>query len=66
MIIGKLIPAGSGYEAMQADLSQKSKKTGRLLSHRLTKSTLIDDDTDDDILAAIAAAGDDRNDHQNI
>jgi DNA-directed RNA polymerase subunit beta' len=60
VIIGKLIPAGSGYEAMQEAARLPEPKIEEVEPTIETvidlKSTLIDDDTDDDILAAIAAA----------
>ncbi len=60
VIIGKLIPAGTGYEAMQeaAKLPEPPvEEVGPEIEAVIDlKSTLIDDDTDDDILAAIAAA----------
>jgi DNA-directed RNA polymerase subunit beta' len=62
VIIGKLIPAGTGY-----DLHQEVEEEPELLEEEIEaevevadiidlKSALIDDDTADDILAAIAAA----------
>ncbi len=60
VIIGKLIPAGTGYEAMQEALKLPETNVEEVEPVIETvidlKSTLIDDDTDDDILAAIAAA----------
>lgn len=60
VIIGKLIPAGTGYQAYK----EKERKEQQLLEEQaaeeaaaeLTTVPLIDDSTDDEILAAIAAA----------
>ena len=60
VIIGKLIPAGTGYEALQEAAKlpepQDEEVEPAIETAIDLKSTLIDDDTDDDILAAIAAA----------
>jgi DNA-directed RNA polymerase subunit beta' len=60
VIIGKLIPAGSGFHAYrqkEADALAAEEKAAldELDSARLT-STLIDDNTDEEVLEAIAAA----------
>ncbi len=58
VIIGKVIPAGTGYalhqEQRRAELLDEPEED--LLSEVDLSGTLIDDDTDDEILAAIAAA----------
>jgi DNA-directed RNA polymerase subunit beta' len=59
VIIGKLIPAGTGFRVGEDEL--EALPEGVLFdadpaAMRLTSSALIDDDTDDEILAAIAAA----------
>jgi DNA-directed RNA polymerase subunit beta' len=60
VIIGKLIPAGTGFRAGEeepAELPEDFFLDAELAgSTRLTSSALIDDDTDVEILAAIAAA----------
>jgi len=58
VIIGKLIPAGTGYGLSKiaveaADALAEGEAVAEILD---LKTTLIDDDTDDEILAAIAAA----------
>ncbi len=59
VIIGKLIPAGTGYkvkkevEEPEPEPLDEGEKVEDVID---LKTTLIDDDTDDDILAAIAAA----------
>jgi DNA-directed RNA polymerase subunit beta' len=60
VIIGKLIPAGSGYEVEQEveELPEPELEEIEPVLDAVVdlKSTLIDDDTDEDVLAAIAAA----------
>ncbi|MEJ2749159.1 MAG: DNA-directed RNA polymerase subunit beta', partial [Anaerolineae bacterium] len=60
VIIGKLIPAGTGYAKYQEEeeetpelLEEEDKDAEMVID---LKTTLIDDDTDEDILEAIAAA----------
>ncbi len=59
VIIGKLIPAGSGFH-QQRDLAAEAEKLAAEVAEgipaELTTSALIDDSTDDEVLAAIAAA----------
>lgn len=56
VIIGKLIPAGSGFNRTREDVIHVEPLD--LIDHEDLdlSSTLIDDDTDEEILAAIAAA----------
>lgn len=56
VIIGKLIPAGSGFNRTREDVPHVEPLD--LIDHEDLdlSSTLIDDDTDEEILAAIAAA----------
>lgn len=56
VIIGKLIPAGSGFNLTREDAPQV--ESFDVIDHEDLdlSSTLIDDDTDEEILAAIAAA----------
>jgi DNA-directed RNA polymerase subunit beta' len=59
VIIGKLIPAGTGFRVGEDELEALPEGVlfeGDPAAMRLTSSALIDDDTDDEILAAIAAA----------
>ena len=59
VIIGKLIPAGTGFRVGEEELEALPEGVlfeGDPAAMRLTSSALIDDDTDDEILAAIAAA----------
>jgi DNA-directed RNA polymerase subunit beta' len=59
VIIGKLIPAGSGYFVPEADEEPVAELEAELeerQTHALSGSMLIDDNTDEDVLAAIAAA----------
>jgi DNA-directed RNA polymerase subunit beta' len=61
VIIGKLIPAGTGFNIHQKQLEARGITDAALLMPRVVEDydlskTLIGDDTDEDILAAIAAA----------
>ncbi len=59
VIIGKLIPAGTGFRVGEEELEALPEGVffeSDPAAMRLTSSALIDDDTDDEILAAIAAA----------
>ncbi len=58
VIIGKLIPAGTGYFRSQEGVGEVEELAeGEDVEAALDlKTTLIDDDTDEEILAAIAAA----------
>ncbi len=57
VIIGKLIPAGTGYGLDQVEPEVEELAEGDDVEAVIDlKTTLIDDDTDDEILAAIAAA----------
>jgi DNA-directed RNA polymerase subunit beta' len=54
VIIGKLIPAGTGFD--YGHDGDEEAPTPQLTPASLTKAMLIDDDTDPELLAAIAAA----------
>ena len=58
VIIGKLIPAGTGYKKHQEQLEarEEANMISALPEDIDLSKTLIGDDTDEDILAAIAAA----------
>jgi DNA-directed RNA polymerase subunit beta' len=59
VIIGKLIPAGTGFEAYQRKKEEEEERLEAEMGEPaldLTTVPLIDDSTDDEILAAIAAA----------
>ena len=57
VIIGKLIPAGTGFNKHQEQLEAREAAEELPLGEEVDLSkTLIGDDTDEDILAAIAAA----------
>jgi len=57
VIIGKLIPAGTGFNKHQEQLQARGKVHELPIIEDIDLSkTLIGDDTDEDILAAIAAA----------
>jgi DNA-directed RNA polymerase subunit beta' len=54
VIIGKLIPAGTGFRKRLEDAALKAEEEE--MPARLAATTLIDDNTDEEVLAAIAAA----------
>jgi hypothetical protein len=59
VIIGKLIPAGTGFNIHQKQLAARDQADAlpaKSMEEFDLSKTLIGDDTDEDILAAIAAA----------